>query len=180
MHRAPLAHLVLVALSAVSFPSCSSTQLEETDRHPWILTRVEVDCNLLHNTGSLPVYHKTDGYTFGQEPVAIGIMQASQEGLWTISVRFRETVVSFGGRTGTHEYEVVQLAGKADKSGQRICAQGAIPTDVKTGIATEVSVTKISDTKLRVQAWTRTKKLPYVYTFDCTPAQARPVSIPLL
>jgi hypothetical protein len=180
MHRSPLAQLVLLALAAVSFPACQSTCLEPTDRHPWILTRVEIDCNQLHNTGSLPVYRKTDGYTFGQEPVAIGIMQASQEGLWTISVRFRETIVSFGGRTGTHEYEVVQLAGKADKSGQRICAQGAIPTDVKTGIATEVRVTKISTTKLKVQPYTRDKKLPYVFTFDCTPAQARPVSIPLL
>jgi hypothetical protein len=150
------------------------------DRRSWYLTRVELDRTLLGNTGSLPVYNKSDSYSFGREPLAIGMMQASREGLWTVSVKFRETVVAFAGRTGTHEYDVIQLAGKCDKSGQRIVAQGAIPADVMTGVATEVHVTKISDTKLRVQPATRNKRLPYVFTFDSTPVQARPVSIPLL
>jgi hypothetical protein len=182
MHRfSHIAFAVLVTASIVA-SSCASTEacLKEEDRRAWYLTKVEIDrCNL-HNTGSLPVYHTSDGYSFGREPVAMGLMQASCEGLWTINVKFRETIVAFAGRTGSHEYEVLQLAGKADKSGRRILAQGAIPTDVMTGVATEVHVTKTAPTKLRVQPATRDKLLPYIFTFDCTPVQARPVSIPLL
>ena len=180
MHRVHSAALALVVLALASSASCTSTCLKEEDRRAWVLTCIEIDRSQLQNTGSLPVYHKSDGYSFGREPVALGSMQASRDGLWTINVRFRETVVAFAGRTGVHEYEVLQLAGKADSSGQRIVAQGALPTDVMTGIATEVCVTKISDTKIRVQPSTRSKRLPYVFVFDSTPAQARPVSIPLL
>jgi hypothetical protein len=182
MHRHSfLLFAALATAGMFSSSCCSSTCLREEDRKAnFVLTCVEVDRSLLCNTGSLPVYHKSDGYSFGSEPVAIGAMQSSRDGLWTVNVKFRETVVGFGGRTGTHEYDVIQLAGKADKSGERICAQGAIPSDVMTGIATQVHVTKISDTKIKVQPATRNKKLPYVFTFDSTPPQPRPVSIPLL
>jgi hypothetical protein len=47
-----------------------------------------------------------------------------------------------------------------------------------TGIATEVYITRCSDTKIKLQPATRGKLLPYVFVFDTTPAQARPVSIP--
>jgi hypothetical protein len=181
MHRIHPVLPVLALAAGLALSSCCTQEcLKEEDRRTWYLTCVAIDRNQLGNTGSLPVYHKTDGYSFGREPVALGMMQASREGLWTVNVRFRETVVAYGGRTGTHEYEVLQLAGKCDKSGKRICAQGALPNDVMTGIATEVHVCKISPTKLTVQAATRNKRLPYVFTFDCTPAQARPVSVPLL
>lgn len=181
MHRF---HSVLAAilLAAVPFSAscCCNPCLKPEDRRQWVLTCVDVDRSALCNAGSLPMYHKSDGYSFGSEPTAIGAMQASRDGLWTIDVKFRETVVGFSGRTGAHEYSVIQLAGKCDSSGQRICAQGAMPSDVMTGLATEVHVTKISDCKLKVQAWTKNKRLPYVYTFDKTPPQPRPVSVPLL
>jgi hypothetical protein len=182
MHRRSFILLTaLVGAGAFSSSCCSPTCLKEEDRDSnFVLTGVEIDRSQLCNTGSLPIYRRADGYSFGAEPVAIGAMQASRDGLWTVNVKFRETVVAFAGRTGTHEYDVIQLAGKADKSGERICAQGAIPSDVMVGVATQVYVTKISDTKVKVQPATRNKKLPYVFTFDSTPPQPRPVSIPLL
>jgi hypothetical protein len=180
MHRSHSVLRACVVLALVLLPSCTSCCLKPEDRCSYVLTCVEIDRSLLQNAGSLPIYRKSDGSSFGSEPVAQGVMQATRDGLWTVSVRFRETVVALAGRTAVHEYDVLTLAGKADSSGQRICAQGALPANVMTGIATEVYVTKISDTKLRVQASTREKRLPYIFTFDRAPAQARPVTIPQL
>jgi hypothetical protein len=174
VRSALLASLILLG------PSCSSPCLEECDVKTWILTCVEIDRSKLCNAGSLPMYRRSDGYSFGREPVALGTMQGSRDGLWSISVRFRETVVAFSGRSGVHEYDVLKLAGKCKPDGDCISSQGAFPSDVALGIATEVYLDRISDTKLKVQPATRGKRLPYVFTFDTTPAQARPVSVPLL
>jgi hypothetical protein len=135
---------------------------------------------VIGNAGTLPIYRREDGQSFGREPVALGTMQGSSEGLWSINVKFRETVVAFSGRTGTHEYNVLTLAGKCQKGGQRIMAQGAVPTNTALGVATEVAITRVSETKIKLQPATRGRRLPYVFTFDTTPAQARPVTVPLL
>src|SRR5262245_22148691 len=75
-----------------SEPVCPQKCPKAADQ-PWYLTCVEIDRSNLHNTGSLPMYRKDDRAGFGQDPVAFGTMQASREGLWSISVRFRESVV---------------------------------------------------------------------------------------
>jgi len=180
MNRFHLPLRACAVLVLALLPACESCCIKEEDRCSYVLTCVEIDRSSLQNTGSLPIYRKSDGSSFGSEPVAIGTLQASREGLWNVSVRFKETVVAMGGRTAVREYEVLSLSGKADKSGQRICAQGAMPENVMLGIATELNVSKVSETKIRVQPSTRGKMLPYVFTFDRQPAQARAVTIPLL
>jgi hypothetical protein len=180
MRRAIALRAFLAASLILLAPACTSPCLEECDVRTWILTCVEVDRSVLCNAGSLPIYRRADGYSFGLEPVALGTMQGSREGLWSINVRFRESVVAFSGRSGMHEYDVLKLAGKCKKDGNCIAAQGAFPSNVALGVATEVYLDRISDTKLKVQPATRGKRLPYVFTFDTTPAQARTVSVPLL
>src|SRR5262245_16745722 len=127
MHRFHSAAACL-ALVLVLLPACTTCCLKEEDRRSYVLTCVELDHSLLHNAGSLPIYRKSDGSSFGSEPVAQGVMQATKEGLWTVSVRFRETVVALSGRTAVHEYDVLTLSGKADSSGTRICSQNALPS----------------------------------------------------
>src|SRR5262249_21292374 len=123
----------------------------------WYLTCVEIDQSHLCNAGSLPVYRRSDGYAFGQQPVAYGSMQSTRDGLWSINVKFRETIVGFAGRSGTHEYDIITLAGKGGKDGCHIVSQNAMPAQVLTGVPTEVWMEKISDTKLRIQPATREK-----------------------
>ena len=179
MHRQSF---VCLALAAIVTSSCCYVPvgLEPEDRCTWILTCVEFDRSAIGNAGTLPIYRREDGQSFGREPVAMGTMQGSSEGLWSISVKFRETVVALSGRSGVHEYDVLTLAGKCKKGGQTICAQGALPADVATGIATEVRIERISKTKLKLHPATRGRPLPYIFTFETTPAQARPVSVPML
>jgi hypothetical protein len=183
----PHRHLfAALAAAAVLLPSCSCQPVadepvrKKTEERAWYLTCIDIDKSRLDNAGTLPMYRRTDGYAFGQQPVAYGSMQASKDGLWSITVKFSEPVVAFSGRSGMHEYDVFTLAGKMSQDGRKICAQGALPAQVMTGIATEAWIQKISDTKYRVQAATREKVLPYVYVFDRTPVQARAVTIPLL
>ena len=64
--------------------------LEEANSCVWVLTCVELDRSLMCNAGNLPIYRRSDGYSFGREPVAIGTMQGSTEGLWSVNVRFKE------------------------------------------------------------------------------------------
>jgi hypothetical protein len=181
-------HRLLAALSFVLFVSpvlvapgcCCPSGLEEANDCTWILTCVELDKSLVCNAGTLPIYRRTDGYSFGREPVALGTMQGSREGLWSVNVTFKEPVVAFSGRSGVHQYDVLQLAGKVQKSGDKICAQGAFPSNVAMGVATEVNIDRISQTKMKIQPATRGKRLPYIFTFDSTPPQPRAVSIPLL
>jgi hypothetical protein len=174
--------MAVLALAPLALSSCcyAPVGLEPEDRCTWILTCVELDRSALGNVGSLPIYRREDGQSFGREPVAIGTMQGSSEGLWSINVRFRESVVALTGRTGVHEYDVLTLAGKCAQSGEKIVAQGAIPREVMPGIATEVRIRRISKTKIKLQPASRGQPLPYVFTFDTTPAQARPVSVPML
>jgi hypothetical protein len=166
----------LVVLSAC----CSTQPLEDANQCSWVLACVQLDTSVLGNAGSLPIYRRADGYTFGREPVALGTMQGSRDGLWSINVRFKEPVVAFSGRSGVHEYDVLTLAGKCKKGGACIAAQGAFPSNVAMGVATEVYVKRLSKTRLSVQPATRGKRLPYVFIFDSTKPAPQPVSVPLV
>jgi hypothetical protein len=187
MIRAKRLATAVIAAAAAFLPSCACNEpVEEPPKRVqtndclFYLTCVEIDSSNLHNAGTLPVYRRSDGYTFGQEPVAYGTMQASSSGLWSINVKFRESVVALSGRTGAHEYPVLTLAGRSRNDGKRIVSQQAAPTDVRTGVATEVRVRKISNTKLKIQPATCDRVLPYVFTFDRCQVQPRPIPIPLL
>lgn len=181
MHRVAslMSCVVILALPFLLASCCATEPLAEANQCSWVLTCVQLDRSVIHNAGSMPVYRRADGHTFGREPVAIGTMQGSRDGLWSINVRFKEPVVAFSGRSGSHEYEVLALSGKSKKGGACIQAQGAFPTDVAMGVATEAYVTRISKTKLAIQPATRGKRLPYIFTFDSTPPAPQPVSIPL-
>lgn len=176
----------LLVASCALFPSCCCEPVPEkpktikTDDCLWYLTCVEIDRSKLCNAGSLPIYRQSDGYSFGSEPVAYGTMQASRAGLWSINVKFRESVVALSGRTGAHEYEVLTLAGKSQNEGCRIVSRNCPPGSVRIGTATEVRVKKLSANKLKIQPATGDCLLPYVFTFDRTAVQPRAVSIPLL
>jgi hypothetical protein len=182
MHRLTATVFLLVASLSFVLPSCCCNKgLEGANACSWVLTCVELDHSLVQNAGTLPIYRRSDGYTFGREPVAMGTMQGSREGLWSIRVTFQEPVVAFSGRQGVHEYDVLTLSGKVcPKDETLIMGQGAFPSQVANGIATEVRVNRISDTKMKIQPLTRGRPLPYIFLFDSTPPQPRQVSIPLL
>jgi hypothetical protein len=181
MHRLAVVLTCLASCALLLLPSCCCPSgLEEANQCNWVLTCVEIDQSLMRNAGTLPIYYRRDGYSFGREPVAMGTMQGSRDGLWSISIKFKEPVVAFSGRSGVHEYDVLTVSGKWNEKQEKIIAQGAFPDVVATGVATEVHVVRVSETKMKLRPATRGRVLPYVFTFDSTPPQPRPVSIPLL
>lgn len=170
MRAAPIVLLLACACSTGGEPLVGRTQT-------FSLVRLEIDPALVKNAGHTPVFRDGDT-TFGLQSKAMGTFRTTAQAKAAIEVAVREPVVGIGGRSGFNEYLLISFLGNLDEDGRTVTTQEGSGRNAVAGTPTILHVTRLSETRIRVQAANGDLLLPYVFTFDSTPLKPPMVSVP--
>ena len=177
MRRIPTSALVLAVVALAS--ACASQGMSKEDRINWTLSAVEIDEANIAKAGSMPVFRRTDGQSFGQTPHAVGSLRMSDDGLVACNVRFQESVMGLTGTRTLQEYDIVNLVGKSMDNGRRVDGHVGGTREVPLGTVTDLVIERISSKQIRVRPMSRDIALPYTFVFEPASMQ-HPVTVPLV
>ena len=132
----------------------------------WALVHMELDETCLQNAGVLPLFPPPSGESFGMFPRAAGVFHTAPGGRAACTIRVSEPFIGMDGLQGWNTYDLVTYYGQLSPDGTKVWRPDMPEMETPLGVPTILYVSRDPSNRLRIQAATRDRLLPYVYIFS--------------
>ena len=171
--------LVSLVLAACVTNSGGLPTPEGTEASHWALVHMELDESCLDNAGVLPLFPPPSGESFGMFPRAAGVFHTAPGGRAACTIRVSEPFIGIDGRPAWNTYDLVTYYGQLSPDGTQVWRPDMPELETALGVPTILHLSRDPSNRLRIQAATGDRLLPYVYIFS-EGVREEPIVIPFL
>lgn len=168
---------ILVLLAAAG---CGTGSTVQPPNREWSLVKMELDPAAVKNAGMQPLFRRPTGGEFGLIPRGVGTIRITDTGTVAVQIEIHEPIMNYRGQSDVDVHQIMKFFGVQSPDGSKFILPDAEASTQPLGVATVIHVQDQSGDRLRIQAATGDRLLPYVCYFDPLPARPAYVNVPFL